>query len=123
MVTKCYTLALLTIAVALVAAGTSETVVRMTDGRAFEPKTVNVKVGDTVVWKNVSSMSHTVTDKAGLAITATDAGLPVDAKEFDSGLISPGKDYSHTFTVVGTYKYFCIPHEGLGMVGTVVVSK
>jgi plastocyanin len=58
-----------------------------------------------------------------MAVTAQDAALPPNTKEFDSGLISPGKDYSHTFTVPGTYKYFCIPHEAAGMVGTVVVSK
>ena len=60
-----------------------------------------------------------------LSITATaqDAALRPNAKEFDSGLISPGKDYSHTFTVPGTYKYFCIPHEAVGMLGTVIVSK
>jgi plastocyanin len=99
-----------------------ETKVRMTQDKTFEPKTITVKVGDAVVWTNVSDMPHTVTDVPSMAATAQDAALPPNAKEFDSGLVSPGKDYSHTFTVPGTYKYFCIPHEALGMVGTVVVK-
>ena len=31
------------------------------------------------------------------------------------------KTYSLKFTVAGTYKYFCIPHELLGMVGQITV--
>jgi plastocyanin len=105
-----------------VTAGPPEVVVRMTQTKTFEPKTITVKNGDTVVWRNVSDMPHSVTDVPSMAATAQDAALPPNAKEFDSGLVSPGKDYSHTFTVPGTYKYFCIPHEALGMVGTVVVK-
>jgi plastocyanin len=106
-----------------VAAQSPATVVRMTGDKSFEPKTITVKPGDTVVWKNVSDMVHTVTDIPAQAITKDDAALPSNAKEFDSGLIQPGKDYSYTFTVPGTYKYFCVPHETAGMVGTVVVAK
>src|ERR1700756_1316033 len=109
-VMKCYAPALLA-AIALVpfvAAAPQTTVVRMTDKLTFEPKTITVKNGDTVVWKNVSAVVHTVTDVGSLAANAQDAAVPPDAKEFNSDLISPGKDYSHTFTVPGTYKYFCI---------------
>jgi plastocyanin len=128
MVMKYYTSALLAAlavitVVPFVAAEPPAIVVRMTGAKSFEPKTITIKSGDTVVWKNVSDMSHSVTDVSSMAITAGDAALPPNAKEFDSGLIPPGKDYSHTFTVPGTYKYFCLPHEALGMVGTVVVSK
>jgi plastocyanin len=125
---KRYTLSLLAALAAIavipfVAAQSPATVVRMTGDKSFEPKTITVKPGDTVVWKNVSDMVHTVTDIPAQAITKDDAALPANAKEFDSGLIQPGKDYSHTFTVPGTYKYFCVPHETVGMVGTVVVAK
>jgi plastocyanin len=125
MIMKYYAPTLLAaIAVApFVTAGLPEKAVRMTDSNTFEPKTITVKAGDTVVWKNVSSMSHSVTDVSSLASEAKDAALPANAKEFNSDLLPPGKDWSHTFTVPGTYKYFCIPHEELGMVGTVVVSK
>ena len=98
-------------------------VVRMTEGKMFDPQTVTVRPGETVVWKNASDMTHSVTDEPSLAVSAEDAALPAGAEHFNSGLIAPGKDYSHTFKVPGTYKYFCIPHEEAGMVGTVVVSK
>jgi plastocyanin len=108
---KCYTPALLTALVTLaplsfVTAEPPEIAVQMTQAKSFEPKTITVKTGDTVVWKNVSDMPYSVTDVPSVAATAQDAALPPNAKEFDSGLISPGKDYSHTFTVPGTYKYF-----------------
>lgn len=125
---KCYTPVLLAALASLaspsfVTAESPEMVVRMTQAKTFEPKTITVKTGDTVVWKNVSDMAHSVTDVASLAANSQDAAVPPNGKEFNSDLISPGKDYSHTFTVPGTYKYFCIPHEAVGMVGTVIVSK
>jgi plastocyanin len=125
MIMKYYRLALLaaTAVVPFVTTGQQEKVVRMRDSNSFEPKTITVKAGDTLVWKNASSMSHSVTDVPSLAIQAKDAALPANAKEFNSDLIPPGKDWSHTFSVPGTYNYFCIPHEALGMVGTVVVTK
>jgi hypothetical protein len=41
-----------------------------------------------------------------------------------SGMIEGGTDgtFSFTFEEPGTYDYFCIPHEDLGMVGTVTVT-
>ena len=33
-----------------------------------------------------------------------------------------GNVYSHTFTVPGTYKYFCRHHEDDAMFGTVIVD-
>jgi plastocyanin len=121
MVMKYYTLALLAALAAAaplssIVAETPETVVRMTQDKSFEPKTITVKAGNTVVWKNASDMTRSVTDVASLAVTAKDAALPPNAKEFNSG-------HSYKFTVPGTYKYFCIPHEAAAMVGTVIVSK
>ncbi|WP_241997224.1 plastocyanin/azurin family copper-binding protein [Halorubrum sp. SD626R] len=36
--------------------------------------------------------------------------------------MAPSENYEHTFEEPGTYEYFCIPHEGSGMVGTVRVK-
>lgn len=33
-----------------------------------------------------------------------------------------GFEYSHTFEVEGTYEFFCQPHRGLGMEGTIEVT-
>ena len=114
---------LVSAAVPFVAAEAPAKEVRMTNNLTFEPKTITIKSGETVTWKNMSGMVHSATDVPRMAAKPQDAGLPRGAKEFDSGMISPGKSYSHTFTVPGTYKYFCIPHEELGMVGTIVVQK
>lgn len=98
---------------------------------AFEPQTVTVEVGDTVVWKNTSQRSHTV--------TAYGSELPEGAEFFASGgydstaaaregwrsnegAIFTCETYEHTFETPGEHPYFCIPHERQGMVGTVVVE-
>jgi plastocyanin len=51
-----------------------------------------------------------------------DAVLPDGAQPWDSGIITGGQTYSHTFDVAGQYSYFCIPHEALGMVGKITVN-
>lgn len=96
--------------------------VGMTNTLKFTPQTLTIHVGDTVVWKNGSALTHTVTDVPGLASKTGDATLPKGAKPFNSGYLNPGQSFSHTFTVPGTYRYFCIPHEATGMVATVVVK-
>ncbi len=63
-----------------------------------------ITVGTTIEWTNNDPLPHTV--------TATD-------NSFSSGLIKPGKTFRHTFTTVGTFNFYCIPHPF--MKGTVVV--
>jgi plastocyanin len=99
---------------------------------AFEPETVTVEVGDTVVWKNTSQRSHTVTAYGnqrpeGAAFFAsggydsTEAAR--DAWRDNGGAIYSCETYEHGFEVTGAFPYFCIPHERAGMVGTVVVER
>lgn len=95
--------------------------VKLTDADQFVPAHVSVHVGDTIRWVNVSSQVHTVTDDSRRAAYAADAALPPGAPAFNSGFLKPGASYTRTFTVPGTYRYFCIPHEGLGMLGTITV--
>jgi plastocyanin len=78
----------------------------------FQPKTMTVNVGDTVVWKVEGTMGHTVTSDTGV---------------FDSGQdpLTQGDTFSFTFTQPGTYPYYCRFHGGpggVGMSGTVVVE-
>ena len=72
---------------------------------AFEPKTVAIKVGQTVTWTNQDSVAHTV---------AGDGGI-------DSGDLSKGKSYSKTFDTAGTFNYHCSIHPS--MTGQVIVEK
>lgn len=93
------------------------------DDSKFTPATVTISKGGTVTWTNSSTtMQHSVTADPVKAVNKADVQLPSGVQPWDSGLIAPGGTYSHTFDVSGTYKYFCIPHESLGMVGTVVVQ-
>ncbi|MFQ3320837.1 MAG: plastocyanin [Natronomonas sp.] len=103
--------------------------VTMPGDLTFEPKTATIETGETVRWTNESDIEHTV--------TAYEDEIPDEATYFASGgfeseraarnrvtegLIAPGENYEYTFQKPGTYGYFCIPHEGSGMVGTVRVK-
>lgn len=101
----------------------AQTTIVMTDGLRYEPAAVTVPAGTTVTWRNTSSMVHTVTANPALANEPGHVSLPDGAKTFNSGLLQPGQSFSHTFTVPGEYRYFCIPHEGAGMLGTVTVTR
>jgi plastocyanin len=92
------------------------------EAMAFAPTTITVRVGDTVRWDNTSDTVHTVTADAGQAADPASVALPAGSEAFDSGFMQPGDSFSHTFGVAGTYTYFCIPHEGAGMIAQVIVE-
>jgi len=96
-------------------------VVNMTNGLAFQPDAVRIKAGETVEWRNRSLFTHTVTDDPLRARDPGDAELPDGAQSF-SAQVGPGEVYRHIFTVPGTYRYFCMPHEGRDMHGQVIVE-
>jgi len=89
---------------------------------SFEPETVHVRAGQTVQWRNTALITHSVTTDKFIAANPSDASVPAGATAFNSGDIPAGEVYSHTFTVPGSYKYFCTHHEDDAMVGTVVVD-
>ncbi|MHB1909024.1 MAG: DUF1404 family protein [Nitrososphaerales archaeon] len=75
----------------------------------YSPQNIIVVIGvnNTVVWVSHSFTQDTVTSVNG---------------SFDSGPISPGQMWSHTFTTPGTFEYSCIYHPW--MKGSVkVLSK
>ncbi len=75
---------------------------------AFQPQSITIQVGDTVVWRNNGVNPHTSTsDTPGL---------------WDSGIMAPGATFSRTFDTAGTFGYNCTLHRSIGMVGTVVVQ-
>jgi len=96
--------------------------VEMTNMLKFNPDTVQINVGETVKWKNTSLLVHSVTGDPSKASLDGSAKLPKGAKPFDSGMLDPKGTFTHTFTVSGTYQYFCMPHEGAKMYGWVIVS-
>ena len=78
--------------------------------KCYTPSTVQIKIGDTITWKNVDTAAHTVTSGKD----ATSDGL------FDSGMIPAGSPFSHKFDKIGTYDYYCMVHPW--MTGKITVS-
>ena len=102
---------------------TGKYTISMTDANRFQPATLTVPKGSTVTWTNTGQSVHTITDDPAKAINKADAALPGGAQAWDSGNVAGGQSFSHTFDVPGTYKYFCLPHESLGMVATITVTS
>lgn len=88
----------------------------------FVPANVCLKKGGTVTWHNTGTVMHTTTDDPKVASKPMDAAKPHGAKDWNHPL-PPEATWSHKFKVVGNYRYFCIPHETLGMRGTIKVVK
>lgn len=75
-------------------------------GMRFEPDTLTVDRGDTIVWTNDDPVAHTVTSVA--------------AKGFDSRTIDPGGSWTYRAAARGRYPYACAFHPT--MRATVVVK-
>jgi plastocyanin len=104
-------------------------VVELTSGRAFQPGTIIVPVGEVVTFENASDEAHTVTAYEDEIPEGADYFASGDFRseeaarsDLSAGLIDAGENYEVSFTAAGTYGYFCIPHEEQGMVGTIVVE-
>jgi plastocyanin len=61
----------------------------------FVPARLTITAGTTVVWTNKDAAAHTVTVRGG---------------KIDSGALTQGKRFVHTFTRPGTYHYICAIH-------------
>lgn len=94
------------------AAGAAVTI-QMTDQLRFAPRAFTIDVGQTVTWINESAIPHTTTGDTAENPVAQDhldhAQLPAGAAPCDSGPLQTGQSFSYTFTVPGTYHYFCTP--------------
>jgi plastocyanin len=107
------------------------TLVKMTSEFTYEPSSVEIPVGEQIVWRMKGFTSHTV--------TAYEMQIPENAEYFASGGFSNeqaardgftnGKgsvgyqsEYKRAFEVPGRYKYFCIPHES-SMKGAIIVKS
>lgn len=82
----------------------------------YDPPTITVTVGQAVVWRNeeIGAITHTTT--SGTCVGSVCTPHP----GWDSGILNPGTSFTETFTVTGTFPYFCKVH-GAAMQGTVHV--
>ncbi len=95
------------------------TIKEVTDDNAkkqnfFLPDNLTIQPGDTVIFEDAQDGPH-------------DVMFNVVPKTVDEMIMSPtmekkGENFSYTFTVPGTYKFHCHPHEALGMTGTLIVG-
>ena len=67
---------------------------------AFADEILTVKVGTTVIWRNMGSRPHTVT---------------ADDGSFDTAIFQPGETRSVTFDTTGTFPYYCASTFGSSM--------
>jgi plastocyanin len=74
-----------------------------------------ITVGDTVLWDNVEGL-HTVTQCNAEFTACPPSG------GFDSGFLSDGDTFSHTFDSAGTFPYWCDLHP-FDMRGRVIVQE
>lgn len=74
---------------------------------AFNPKTVTVRVGQTVKWVNEDTVDHNVVAQKGAT--------------FKSKNFGQGKSFIYTAKAPATIEYVCTLHPGMG--GTLVVAK
>ncbi|MFC7074091.1 plastocyanin/azurin family copper-binding protein [Halovenus rubra] len=84
------------------------------------PAVVWLEPGGEITW-SITNGAHSVT--AYHPENEKQQRIPESAEPFDSGTLSGGETFSHTFETEGVYNYYCRPHEGLGMVGLVIVGE
>ena len=76
---------------------------------SYDPKILEIRVGDSVVWNNKSFAAHSATSDN-------------DGKSFDTRSVEPGKSSKAVkFEKAGEFKYHCLVH-GKTMSGTIVVK-
>jgi plastocyanin len=80
----------------------------------FAPRTIHIRVGDRVVWRNRDNVGHNVTtqeDAAGVGLV-----------DLASPTIQPGSAYAYTARYAGKANYVCTIHPTT-MQATIVVSR
>jgi len=98
-------------------------------GYSFKPSTVQIKVGQSVKFVTASGGPHNVTfdpqDIPAGAAAALDQDMPQQQAKLTGPLVpNPNDSYVITFkgATPGTYKFYCLPHQSLGMQGTIVIQ-
>lgn len=91
------------------------------EGFHFDPHVTRVTVGGSVTFVNESG-SHS----AAAYHPDNDRSLrmPEAAAPWDTGLMTEaGAEQEVSFDTEGVYQYYCRPHEGMGMIGALIVGE
>jgi plastocyanin len=78
----------------------------------FDPDSVTVSEGDTILWINNGAFPHTSTSGTSCTPNGT----------WDSGTVNAAGTFDHAFLTAGNFPYFCSFHCSFGMVGRAVVQ-
>eukprot|EP00228_Micromonas_bravo_P007335 CAMPEP_0203000646 /NCGR_PEP_ID=MMETSP1401-20130829/52_1 /ASSEMBLY_ACC=CAM_ASM_000894 /TAXON_ID=38833 /ORGANISM="Micromonas pusilla, Strain CCAC1681" /LENGTH=152 /DNA_ID=CAMNT_0049742099 /DNA_START=78 /DNA_END=536 /DNA_ORIENTATION=- len=84
----------------------------------FFPNKITVAKGETVEFVNNKAFPHNVVfDEDNVP-----SGVNADAISHEDYLNGPGEKVTNKFDTPGTYGYYCEPHQGAGMQGTIIVQ-
>ena len=84
----------------------------------FVPDEIKIKVGDSVTWTGNKGLPHNVVfDEENVP-----DGVDAEALSHSDNIGDEGEKVTTKFTKAGTYGYYCEPHRGAGMNGTVIVQ-
>ncbi|PIA35509.1 hypothetical protein AQUCO_03500105v1 [Aquilegia coerulea] len=89
-------------------------------GLAFVPSDFSVSAGEKIVFKNNAGFPHNVVfDEDEIPSGVEVSKISMGEEDY---LNAPGESYAVTLDAKGTYKFYCAPHQGAGMIGKVTVN-
>jgi len=100
----------------------------LVDNNDFQPLSVNINAGDTILWSwSAGSITHNILSTGAPAFASR--GTNAVPGVLDTDYFSAPESYQVIFGAAGTYEYYCSQHGttggptgNTGMQGTVVVS-
>eukprot|EP01026_Neomeris_dumetosa_P019338 TRINITY_DN177_c1_g1_i4.p2 TRINITY_DN177_c1_g1~~TRINITY_DN177_c1_g1_i4.p2 ORF type:complete len:156 (-),score=24.15 TRINITY_DN177_c1_g1_i4:125-592(-) len=84
----------------------------------FVPAKASVKSGETITWINNKGFPHNIIFDED----EVPSGVDADAISQEEYLNAPGETHVVKLTTAGTYNYYCQPHQGAGMAGSITVE-
>ena len=94
----------------------------------FVPATLTIKAGDVVRYHDVSGGPHNVQfypdSIPANAASVLDTNMPDKMGPLASPMVETGGTYTISFAnaPTGEYKYYCLPHQAMGMKGSITVQ-
>jgi plastocyanin len=104
-------------------------VMKLNGGESTDPNEIDIHVGDAVTFQNDGGGAHNVVFFADSIPAGAKAQLQANMPNTSGPLIGPmmpkeGDTYTVSFAKLpkGTYVFYCLPHQGKGEQGTIVVQ-
>jgi plastocyanin len=88
----------------------------------FNPATLVIPQGATVIWQNQAIYPQTVSFDPDKLVAQMESHTAKGAEPWDSGTLYPGQTWSYTFQTPGDYPYFSRFSEDPYLLGVVTVQ-